>query len=154
MPRQNTLLECEGAEFLVLGWLLIQGIPSYKTYTNMPAYDVVAMNPEENKLARISVKSRWTTGAAGFPIKNFDCDFVVLVKLNRGEKHGRRPVLDPEFFVFPTAMLREVPRSVGWGRMELKNIPELQTYKNNWSLIRNFLEITRPKPEEIASDEE
>jgi hypothetical protein len=30
MPRQNTRLESEGAEFLVLGQLSIAGIPTYK----------------------------------------------------------------------------------------------------------------------------
>jgi len=153
MPRQNTRLECEGAEFLVLGWLLIQGIPSYKTYTNMPAYDVVATNPEKNKLARISVKSRWTTGAAGFPIKNFDCDFVVLAKLNRGDKRGRLEVKDPEYFVFPTAVLRDVPRD-GWSRMELKNIPQFEDYQDKWDLIRDFLGVKPSNREIILNDEE
>lgn len=31
MPRMDTRLESEGAEFLVLGNLLIQGIATYKT---------------------------------------------------------------------------------------------------------------------------
>lgn len=42
MPRLDTRLEAEGAEFLVLGQLLLQRIASYKTYTNMPGYDLVA----------------------------------------------------------------------------------------------------------------
>ena len=46
--RKNTRLESEGAEFLVLGNLLLNGIPSYKTYTNMPGYDLVATSPENN----------------------------------------------------------------------------------------------------------
>jgi len=49
MPRQDTKLEAEGAEFLVLGQLLLQRIPTYKTYTNMRGYDLVATNPETNK---------------------------------------------------------------------------------------------------------
>ena len=32
MPRQDTTLESEGAEFLVLGQLLIEGIPAYEAY--------------------------------------------------------------------------------------------------------------------------
>lgn len=42
MPRLDTRLESEGAEFLVLGQLLIARIPTYKTYTNMPGWDLVA----------------------------------------------------------------------------------------------------------------
>jgi len=91
MKRQDTKLETEGAEFLVLGQLLIHRIASYKTYTNMPGYDLVATHPEKNTSARIQVKSRWRTGAPGFLIKNFDCDFVVVVKLNRGKKTGLEP---------------------------------------------------------------
>jgi hypothetical protein len=46
MPRQNTRLEAEGAEFLVLGHLLVEGLQAYKMYTNMPGYDVLVVNPE------------------------------------------------------------------------------------------------------------
>ncbi len=84
MARLNTRLESEGAEFLVLGNLLIEGIAAYKTYTNMPGYDLVATNPENRTSARIQVKSRWRTNAPGFLISNFDCEFVVLSRLNRG----------------------------------------------------------------------
>jgi len=59
MPRQDTKLESEGAEFLVLGQLLIHRIAAYKTYTNMPGYDLVATHPEKNTSAKIQVKSRW-----------------------------------------------------------------------------------------------
>jgi hypothetical protein len=71
MPRQDTRIESEGAEFLVLSQLLIAGIPTFKSYTNTPGYDLVATNPEKNSSARLSVKSRWKTGAEGFIIKNF-----------------------------------------------------------------------------------
>ncbi len=40
MPRQDTTLELEGAEFLVLGQLLIQGIPAHPGHDdrrNIPA---------------------------------------------------------------------------------------------------------------------
>ena len=92
MKRLDTRLEAEGAEFLALGQLLLHKIASYKTYTNMPGYDLVATNPESNKSAMIQVKSRWRTGASGFPIKNFGCDFVIVVLLNRGSKDGKKEV--------------------------------------------------------------
>jgi hypothetical protein len=70
MSRLDTKLESEGAEFLVLGQLLVARIPTYKTYTNMPGYDLVATNPDTNRAARIQVKSRWRTGApVSFPVK-------------------------------------------------------------------------------------
>ncbi len=139
MPRQNTQLESEGAEFLVLGQLLIQGIPSYKTYTNMPGYDLVATDPDRNRAARIQIKSRWKTKAEGFIIKNFDCDFVIVVKLNRGSKDGKADILPPEYFVLPVDVAEALPRTEGWGKVSFSNIPELETYRSNWDLIRDFL---------------
>ena len=44
--KQDTKLESEGAEFLVLGHLLIESIAAYKAYINFPGYDLTAVNPE------------------------------------------------------------------------------------------------------------
>jgi len=140
MAWQNTRLESEGAEFLVLGNLLIEGIPAYKTYTNMAGYDLVATNPDKNTVARIQVKSRWKTKAEGFIIKNIDCDFVVIVKLNRGSKDGKREILPPEYYVIPADIIRNVPRTKGWGKALFRDVPNLELYLNKWSLIRVFLD--------------
>ena len=93
MPRRDTRLEAQGAEFLVLGQLLVEGIQAYKAYVNMPGYDVVAVNPEAQSrpVARISVKSRWRASARGFLINNFDSDFVVVVKLTRRAQKSQNP---------------------------------------------------------------
>jgi len=85
MARLDSSLESAGAEFLVLGHLLIAGIQAFKAYTNFPGYDIIATHPETNRSCRIQVKSRWATDFdGGFPIRNFDCDFIVFVALNRG----------------------------------------------------------------------
>lgn len=139
MPRLDTRLEAEGAEFLVLGQLLLHKIASYKTYTNMPGYDLVATNPESNKSAMVQVKSRWRTGAVGFPIKNFDCDFVVVVLLNRGSKDGKKEVLPPKYYVFPVGVIKTVPRSKDWGKVNLKDILNYEEYEEKWHLISEFL---------------
>lgn len=140
MPRQDTRLESEGAEFLVLGQFLINKIATYKTYTNMPGYDLVATNPDMNTSARIQVKSRWPTKAAGFPIKNFDCEFVVIVLLNRGSKDGRKEVLPPDFFVVPVDIVRSACFTDGtWSKVRLKDIDNLEQYQENWGLVREFL---------------
>lgn len=39
--RQDTRKESEGAEFLVLGMLLIRGLPAFKDYRNTPGYDLI-----------------------------------------------------------------------------------------------------------------
>ncbi|HPM81389.1 MAG TPA: hypothetical protein PLF81_11850 [Candidatus Anammoximicrobium sp.] len=146
MPRQDTRIESEGAEFLVLSQLLIAGIPTFKSYTNTPGYDLVATNPEKNSSARLSVKSRWKTGAEGFIIKNFQCDFVVIAKLNRGSKDGRSKVLPPEFFVLPVEVARAIPRTPGWGKVSFSRVPELEMYRDRWDLIRDFLDVPRSLP--------
>ena len=142
MARLDTRLESEGAEFLVLGALLLERIPSYKTYTNMPGYDLVATNPERKRTARIQVKSRWTTHATAFPIKNFDCEFIVFARLNRGNKAGSAKVLAPEFFVFPAAIIEAAPRTEGWGKVAMRDIPSWRDYRDRWDLIRSFLDLS------------
>jgi len=139
MARQDTKLESVGAEFLVLGNLLIEGSPAYKTYTNMPGYDLIVTSPSQHRAARIQVKSRWRTKATAILIRNFDCDFVVVAKLNRGEKGGKGSVLAPEFYVIPVGVLGAAKRSVGWGKIEFRNIPDFGSYKGRWDLIRDFL---------------
>ena len=139
MPRQDTKLESEGAEFLVLGHLLMHRIVSYKANTNMPGYDLVAINPDENTSARIQVKSRWRTNAPGFIIKNFDCDFVVIVRLNRGKKGGTGVVKLPEYFVVPVNVIESAPRTKDWGRVNFNKIPGFDSYRDRWNLISEFL---------------
>lgn len=139
MPRLDTKLESEGAEFLVLGQMLVQRIPTYKTYTNMPGYDLVATNPDTNRSARIQVKSRWRTGAPGFLISNFECEFVVVVRLNRGRKGGGGTVLPPEFFVFPVEAVQAVHRPGTWSKVFFKDFHDLEPYRDNWALIEAFL---------------
>jgi len=142
VPRQDTKLEAEGAEFLVLGQLLLQRIPTYKTYTNMPGYDLVATNPDTNRSARIQVKSRWRTGAPFFLIKNFECEFVVAVRLNRGRKGGGGRVRPPEYFVLPVETVKSVRRPGTWSKVVFRDIADLETYQDNWSLIADFLADT------------
>jgi hypothetical protein len=138
-------LEAEGAEFLVLGQLLINRVPAYKAYINMPGYDVIAINPDKNTSARISVKSRWDTGATGFIIKNFDCDFVVVAKLNRGTTRGKGKVLPAEFFVLPAKIVRAAESSNAWGRIEFGKIPNFKAYGGRWDLVRDFLSRSAKK---------
>ncbi|MEO6079479.1 MAG: hypothetical protein ABIQ86_06860 [Steroidobacteraceae bacterium] len=141
MARQNTQLESVGAEFLVLGHLLIEGISAFKSYTNMKGYDLIAANAEKNLSARVQVKSRWRSKAEGFIINNLDCDFVVLALLNRGSKDGKVTPQAPEFFVIPLEVVRGLPRTADWGKVSFSKFPQLQSYRDRWDLIRTFLEM-------------
>lgn len=145
--RQDTKLESEGAEFLVLGHLLIQGIICYKSYVNYPGFDLIAFSSKTGKSSRIQVKSRWATDYdKSFPIKNFNCDFVVHVALNRGvrfrktKKNLLEPIKEPEFFVFPVDVIKAA-QNIGdsWGKVTITNIPDYKSYKNSWNLILTFL---------------
>lgn len=145
--RQDTKLEAEGAEFLVLGMLLVEGLHAFKAYTNFAGYDLVALEPGSGRSARIQVKSRWATNYdRSFPIKNFDCDFVVLAALNRGYRFrrtgegpadGRSP---PRLNCFPVDLVRAAQSPTDkWGKVSLARIPNAESYVEAWSLIRDHL---------------
>jgi len=143
--RLNSRLEWQGAEFLVLAHLLIEKIEAYKPYVNHPAYDLVALNPAKHRLARISVKSRWATNRAGhFPLGSLDCDFVVHVALNRGERRQRQMVGTtigaPTIFVFPAEVC--VKACSPSGKINIANIPNTKSFLTNWAVIRHFLGLT------------
>lgn len=139
MSRLDTRLESEAVEFLVLGQLLLNRIPSYKTYTRVPGYDLVATNPENNRSAKIQVKSRWLTGASGFLIKSFDSDFVVVVKLNRGRTKIGGIATAPEYLVFPTKAVERVCQKDSWSKVFFKHIEGLEEYRDGWPLVADFL---------------
>jgi hypothetical protein len=146
--KQNTKLETEGAEFLVLGLLLVEGISAYKAYVNFPGYDLTAVNTDTNKIARIQVKSRWATDYdKSFPIKNLDCDFVVHVALNRGYRFGKKNTINdngirsPIFYVFPTEIIAKARNENGWKKAKIKKVDNLESYIDNWRLIKDFLSI-------------
>jgi hypothetical protein len=120
--------------------LLLNKIPAYKTYTNMPGYDLVATNPENNKAVKIQVKSRWKTGARGFIIKNLDSDFVVVVLLNRGSKDGKEKASDPIYYVFPTAALTGLPKDQ-FNLIAFKDIKNLESYNNKWKQIAKSIAL-------------
>lgn len=151
-PAQNNL-RSEGAEFLVLGNLLMRDIHSTKAYTRFPGWDILAVDPVSGKQARIQVKSRWASDSSNFLVKNFDCDFVVLVHLNRGfnfrkRNHQENGVRPPQFWVIPTAYLKELIEvknksgqfggSYSFRRSEMEAKGEI--FESKWNLISEFLE--------------
>jgi hypothetical protein len=145
--RLQSHLEASGAEFLVLGNLLIRKVHAHKAYTNFPGYDLLAVNPVIHKVCRVQVKSRYYSTDKAFGIKNFDCDFVVFVAFNRGKKPQKGtpyvpvPHNDPSYYIFPIELIKQM-RTVGDNpRVRVNNIPELSSYLNNWDLILEYLEL-------------
>lgn len=139
MTPKNTGLETEGAEFLVLGNLLINGVAAYKTYANLRGYDLVATSPEHNTSAKLQVKSRWTRKATGFLISRFDCDFVIFVKLNLDWAASAVEAPDPEYFVLPADVVERAHRPGKMPKVILKDIPNYQQYHGRWQLVSSFL---------------
>nr|MBA3244328.1 hypothetical protein [Actinomycetota bacterium] len=141
--RLDSGLESEGAEFLVLGLLLVERIQATKAYARFPGYDLLAFDPDRKTVCRIQVKSRWGTDYdKSFPIKNFDSDFVVHVALNRGFRYRKRVSADsgkrpPLVYVFPVDIVREAQHPTNkWGKVSLRAIPEYESYLDNWDQIR------------------
>lgn len=147
----ETNLYSEGAEFLVMGQLLIRGVHATKAYTRYPGWDVLAADPASGRSVRIQVKARLATDFdGGFPIKNLDAEFVVLVALNRGYRYGkaRRKNCDaddtgerePEFFVFPMDVIRSACATAPtWGASWKVNVrrvvPDWESYRDAWDLV-------------------
>ena len=143
--RRDTSLESEAAEFLVLARLLLEKIPTFKAYVNYPGYDLIATNADKHTSAKIQVKSRFVTDWDGFIIKNFDCDFVVFVALNRGfhkaKKNGGDGIKEPEFYILPVSWVKKVrdPEN-GWGKIVKNRLIGIEEYRNRWELIAKFLD--------------
>jgi hypothetical protein len=150
-PAQNNL-RAEGAEFLVLGHLLMRDIQSTKAYTRFPGWDILAVDADSGKQARIQVKSRWASDSGNFLVKNFDCDFVVLVHLNRGfnfkkRNHEADGIKEPQFWIIPVSYLKDLikkkKKSVQFGgsysfrRSEMDSKGE--AFEANWDLISDFM---------------
>ncbi len=161
--RQDTKLESEGAEFLVLGHLLVEGIACYKAYVNYPGFDLTAIDHTTNKSARIQVKSRWAIDSWGmFMIKHFDCDFVVYVALNRGMRYNKakqstsKTIKEVEFYIFPVAVVKAAQRDADKKMpfVRIKSIPNYEDYKSNWRLVSKFLGVTRQRLRMRLEDEE
>jgi hypothetical protein len=146
--RLDTTLEAEGAEFLVLGQLLIIGIPAYKAYMRNAGHDLVAVNPAANKAARLEVKSRWASDAHwNMGMKDYgSTDFYVYARLNRGNRYRQSPTdyAQPKFYVFPTAVVDELPKT-GWGQARLNKLSDLERYEDRWDLVREFLGMGEPQ---------
>ncbi len=145
--RLDSTLEAAGAEFLVLGLLLVEGIQASKAYVNFPGYDIVATDPDAGTSVRLQVKSRWATDYdGGFLIRNFDTDFVAFVELNRGNRYRRRQNEDgggrrpPRVFVFPVGVVREAQSKTStWGKVFLRSIEDVESYVDNWEQVREAL---------------
>lgn len=138
MPRRDTKIESEGAEFLVLGQLLIRGVQCHKAYTQTAGYDLFALSNDHKRTLTIQVKSRWDQKARGFFLKAVDADFVVAVFLNRSTK-GLRDSADPKYYVLPKRIVKKYQREEKVPKVYLPDIYNRERYLSAWHLIEKSL---------------
>lgn len=143
MARDDTTLEAAGAEHMVVGHFLIDGLQAFRAYANQAGYDLLVVDPKTQRSVKVQVKSRVAVDSGSFRIKSFDFDFVIFVRLNRGTKSSRKTglregALAPEFYIVPKGSLEQksengvvrVPK--GW----LRDHPE---FLDDWGSIKKAL---------------
>jgi hypothetical protein len=145
VARDDTTLEAAGAEHLVVGRLLIDGLQAFRAYANQAGYDLLVIDPKTKRSVKVQVKSRVASDSGSFKIKNFDFDYVVFVRLNRGtklsRKEGRRDgVVEPEFYVVPREkILANMKNGIariakGWLTDE---------FRDDWDSLKKELQSTK-----------
>lgn len=139
--RQNTSIESVGAEHIIMGYLMREGIQTYLVDQRQEGYDLICVNPALRKTALVQFKSRWSTNCdRGFPLKNTSCDFIAVVFLNCGYSGNRiGGKQEPEFYIVPTSICLEHRNQTGWKKVMTKKNPDFNIYKNNWLLVKNYI---------------
>ncbi len=149
MARLDTRLQAQGAEFLVLAQLLMEGIEAYKTYNNYPGYDVMAVNHQSSKTCRIQVKSRYGT-RRGFPINNVDTDFVAFVAIR---PEGRdNPAVAPEVYLFPIDLVMANRQPHSYGKvLRVEQLEVRESYLGNFEPVLRFLDLEQFQAEGVPN---
>jgi len=149
-----------------MGYLMRRNILTYKAPPNNEGYDLICIHPNPRHKhkagqldqVKVQVKSRYATDAIReFPLQSKSLrafDFVVAVFLNIGEfargKTGQAGRGEVEFFVFPRAVLKRIPRPSGWEGIRFDpNAPWLQKYRGEEALaqIGTLLGVPLPSRE-------
>ena len=142
-------LQGEGAEFLVLGQLLIRHINAAKAYTNFPDWDILAFDSEKDRQARIQVKSRYASDSIGFLLKSTNFEFLVVVHLNMGLRYTKGKKFKsesdiPQFWVIPQSevlkCIKNDKNKYGEWNMRLSMFPNnAAEFENAWHLVKENL---------------
>ena len=151
--RLDTKLFSNGAEFLVLGKLLLTNIQTYKTYVNFEGYDLVCVNPKENLTAKIQVKSKNFKNDSGFYLNSpdkEDPDFYIFAQTNSIKKIKEKYHLvsddekAPMLYVMNLETVKKYKKidktGTNWISLSV-DVPNLDNYLNNWNQIKDFLKM-------------
>ena len=177
MPKKKFLrlpVLSEGAEYLVMGYLMRRNILTYKAPPGNEGYDLICIHPDprhrlvegQQAQVRVQVKSRYQTDCdRGFPVKETSLeafDFLVVVFQNIGEFYGGRDgttgARAPEFYTLSADFIRaHHQKSGGWQKVMLRGLEdEIEPYKNEagFELIANALGVPRPTRPSAEQDEQ
>ena len=150
--RKDTKLVSTGAEFIVLGKLLLHEIQTYKTYVNFEGYDLVSVNPDKGKSAKIQVKSKNFVNDFSFylnPVEKDQPDFYVFCHtsvyhyVNKVAQLVEDKNTKPRFFIMDYKSVQKYKSTDKQGSDYIKlktSVPNYEFYEENWKLIKNFLD--------------
>lgn len=151
MKKKDTKLVSTGAEFVVLGKLLLNEIQTYKTYVNFEGYDLVSVNPTINKSCKIQVKSKNFKNDSSFYLNSVEKnkpDFYVFCQTNTYKYVKKIAVLindnklKSRFFVMDYDSVQKFKSTDKKGQDYIKiisSVPNFEKYEDNWNSIKNFL---------------
>jgi hypothetical protein len=149
----------EGAEYLVIGYLMRRNILAYKAPPNNEGYDIICIHPNPKKVTRqirVQVKSRYASDSnRAVPVKSktFGAfDYLIVVFQNIGYYYRKRPVRDglapPEFFTLPASFVKKhhSRRGVGWEVFKTKDL-DISPFRDEtgFEQIARDLNIAYPK---------
>jgi len=154
----------EGAEYLVMGYLMRRNILAYKAPPGNEGYDLICIHPDprrqtppgEKSLVRIQVKSRFASDCdRGFPVREQTLDafdFLVVVFLNIGEfnkgKDGSTGEKTTEFYTLTPEFIKEHRAETGWQKVRLRGLEDdLKPFRDDagFELIAQALGVERPR---------
>ena len=155
----------EGAEYLVMGYLMRRNILAYKAPPGNEGYDLICIHPDpryqpgpgEQAQVRVQVKSRYQTDCdRGFPLKEKGLDafdFLVVAFLNIGKFYrgndGTSGATAPEFYTLSPQFIREHhDASSTWQKVKLRGLAaEIAPFRDEagFELIADALGVPRPQ---------
>ena len=155
----------QGAEHLVIGFLMRRNILAYKAPTNHEGYDIICIHPDPRRSSRpvrVQVKTRYATDSnRGLPVKQKSLDafdYLVIVfqnigYYNRKSKLGVRAELQsPEFYTLPADFVRQHHSSLGtgWEVFRTRKL-DLSPYLNELGFEQIVRDLRIPYPDREAA---